>query len=451
MARWERFEGKLGRGTLALGLLAGALLHCPLEARADDASQAQFHYELASEHYAAGRNNEAIREFFIVQRLAPNPRVLYNIGLCFEQLSDACSRRRRADCDGDIQQAYHWYSVYRASDDTDEDRRRLSAEALTRLQHSVALVRVESDPPGADILVDRRDLGSFGQTPRVLPLEPGAHTITLEQDGHRSVELQVEVTRGQEVTVRGALEPILGTLRVHAPEQSAVRVSSSDRTVAEGTSPFEATLAPGGYQVEVVSPGSETWRGLATVRADEATMLEASPVALPAPTADLTVTANVAGAVVELDGEAAGFTPTILSDVATGEHALVLRHPGLQPMTHTLELGADERGWLTATLEPPPVVTRSPATWVLGGLGAASLIAAAGVAGRSFGVRQDYDQADDGEDLGPLRDQGQRLNLAADVLLATGLVSLVVGVVLYFTTERTVNRESAAVFSREER
>lgn len=437
---------------VALGAVVVAAVLCPVDARGDDASQAQFHYELASEHYAAGRNDEAIREFFLVQRLAPNPRVLYNIALCFEQLSDRCSRRRRASCDADIQQAYHWYSVYQASEDTDAERRRLSGEALARLQRSVALVRVESDPPGAEILVDRRELGSFGQTPRVLPLEPGQHTITLERPGHRPVELQVEAVRGREVSLRGALEAIRGTLRVSAPTEGTVRVlDSSDVTAAEGPTPLEVSLAPGRYQVEVVASGSQPWRGLATVVADEVTVTEAAPVPLPAPTADLTITANVAGAVVELDGEAAGFTPTILSEVATGTHTLVLRHPGLQPLTHTVELGADERGWLTATLERPPEVTRSPATWALGGLGAAGLVAGAGIAGWSYRVRQDYDQAGEGEDLGPLRDQGERLNLAADVLLATGVVSLVVGVILYFTSERTVDRESGAVFSREDR
>ncbi|MFN9938558.1 MAG: PEGA domain-containing protein [bacterium] len=48
----------------------------------------------------------------------------------------------------------------------------------------MAVVRIETDPPGATIYVDRADLGARGTTPRVLAFAPGTVRILVERAGH---------------------------------------------------------------------------------------------------------------------------------------------------------------------------------------------------------------------------------------------------------------------------
>src|SRR5690606_17048301 len=101
---------------------------------------------------------------------------------------------------------------------------------------------------------------------------------------------------------------------------------------------------------------------------EEAVLLEA----LPPPTGDLTVTANVAEAVVSLDGEPLGLAPFVLPDLSVGTHRLTLEAPERQPWTEDVEVRADERTWLTVELAHVPE-GRSPMTWALGGVSVAAL------------------------------------------------------------------------------
>src|SRR5258708_30346060 len=58
-------------------------------------------------------------------------------------------------------------------------------DALKRLRPSLALLRVESQPPGATVYVDRKDLGARGTTPVTLALPPANVTVMGELDGYR--------------------------------------------------------------------------------------------------------------------------------------------------------------------------------------------------------------------------------------------------------------------------
>ena len=60
------------------------------------------------------------------------------------------------------------------------DERKDVDQALAYLRPRLALVRVESTPPGASIFVGRRDLGALGSTPKTLALKPGRHRILLD-------------------------------------------------------------------------------------------------------------------------------------------------------------------------------------------------------------------------------------------------------------------------------
>lgn len=424
------------RGRLAHVLaVALALLALPLEARADPAAEARFHDERGRQHYAAGRYEAALREFFAEQRLAPSARTIYNIALCFERL------RRR-------EEAFLFFTEYLGSSDDDAQRRRFAGDAVRRIEPTLALVEVRSEPAGATIYVDRRERGSYGAAPRVLPVAAGAHRLELALDGYEPAFIDVEARVGQRVEAVVRLRRVLGQLAIEGPAGARVEVrDATGALVQEGTLPATAELPPGDVVVDVVAEGHEPWRGLARVEAGGRASVRAEPIPRPPPTGELVVTASSAGALVTVDGEAAGFAPAVLAGLSLGAHRVRLEQPGLVPWEDEVEVTGDERAWLTVTLEPPPRTDRSPATWVLGGIGASALVGAIVTGAFAVDQHSQWVAAPDPT----VRSTGQTLAIATDVLLVSGVVALATAVVLWFATEYVDQRPSRGTVSRGER
>jgi hypothetical protein len=419
-------------------LLAACAL-TPLVARADPAGQARFHDELARNHYNAGRFEQALREFFLEQRLSPNPRIAFNIALCFQEL------KRK-------EEAFQYLTEYLASPDADAERRAYAERVAGNLKPSLALVRVESTPPGASIYVDRRELGSYGVTPKLVALTPGEHQVWAELDGYRTATGKITARQGEELPLPLAPERIVGTLNVTSPlpGQAAVR-DSAGAVLAQGMTPLQASVPPGSYEVSVTAPGFMTWTGIARIEAEKEASVTAALLPAPEPTGSITVTSNVPGALVELNGEPVGFSPTVLPSVKTGPQRLRVASPSLLPWTGSVDVAPDKRAWLTVSLEDPPTVRQSPATWIAGGMAATALVTGSVLAIFAAKTHADFENATTGTDRNALRERGMTLNTAADIAFVTAGVAALTTVVLYFTTKEVRGRPSAASLSVSQR
>lgn len=426
----------------ALFLLAGTWLACTCitkMAHADPAAQARFHDELARNAYQERSFKVALREFFLEQRISPNPRIAYNIALCFQEL-------KRSD------EAFLYFSEYLGSDDADPDRRAYAQRSVAELESKTARVLVKSTPPGAQIYVDRREYGSYGATPKVVAIAPGAHELLVELPGHRPATGKVVALRGEELEV--ALSPlrIVGHLRVTSPATGQVVVrSAAGESVGQGALPFEADVAPGSYEVSVHAPGYLPWTGLASVEAEKNAEVATALQPAPALTGDITVTSNIAGALVELNGEPAGFSPTVLSNVPAGTHALRIHTPSKLDWSGKIEVASEERSWLTVSLQDPPTVHHSTGTWIVAGLGGAALVTGGVLALLARQAHRDFEGAPAGSDRTVLRERGIALNLAADVTLISGAIATGAALVLYFATAERRGEPSSVSLSRSKR
>lgn len=408
-------------------------------ALADPAAEARFHDEAARKHYEAGDYEKALREFFLEQRSAPNPRIAFNIALCFQEL--------KKDED-----AYHFYREYLASSDDDRERRTTAESTLRQLETRVARVRVETGSVAADVYVDQRAYGSYGQTPLVIAVPAGEHQLWVELDGYRSATAKFTARKGEEVRVELHPERILGEMDVASVVPGTARVTTADgEAIARGPTPLKVKVPPGTYQLTVSAPGYLPWAGVTTVVADRVAQATAAPQAAPVPTGDITVTSNLAGALVVLDGEPAGFTPTVLSGIAQGRHQLGAKSEGVVPWLGPVDVGSEARSWVTVSLEPPTRFHHSSATWLAGGLGGAALAGASVFGILAAHTHSDFAAADPSSDRSALRERGIALNTAADVLLVTGVVALGTAVVLYFTTTEKHGRESSASITSSKR
>ncbi len=412
-------------------------------AAADPAAQARFHDERAREHFANRRFDQALHEFFLEQRVAPNPRTVYNISLCFVQL-------KRFD------DAFMYLTEYLESEDADEARRSYATSTLEDLKQKTARVQVLSDPPGATIYVGKKELGEYGKTPSVLALPEGTHEISVELAGHAAARTTVTTKLGEQVSV--SLQPRLITgeliIKANTPDAELEVRDSKLLEVASGPAPLKVKLPPGSYEVRATADEHSPWTALAVVFADQTSTYSALLPELPSARGELTVTSNVRNAIIKLNGEVAGFAPAVLDDLRPGKHRISVTRQNLLPWEGSVLVKQNERAWLTVSLEEPAQTVRSPWTWISGGVGGAALLTGGVLGTLALLERQSVDELNrPGSEVerADAKRRGVTLATSADVAFATGVVSLGVAAALYFMTEEQVGKPSSATTARGER
>jgi outer membrane receptor protein involved in Fe transport len=323
-------------------LLALTLLLAPCLAWANNtADEADVAFELGNEAYAKGNYNEALSSYFTSYRLVPNRNVLFNIARCYE------AQNR-------FNEAYRYYNDLLSEGITDDDSAEVK-RSLERLRPKVALVRVATSPEGAEVYIDRTDLGSRGRSPQTLALSPGRHKVMVKKEGYRSAEATVQLSRGRAVSQSFELTLITGTVEISGtPADAEVRTSPEGPVLARV--PGKLVLPPGQQVLHVRSPGHAPAQLVVEVPADGTIKV---PVALGTqarPTGRLVVTANRENASVRVDGKPAGFTPTVVT-LTEGDHVLEVESFEVRPLKQTVKVVPDQEIKVHAELRyaPPPV------------------------------------------------------------------------------------------------
>ncbi|MBX5480645.1 MAG: TonB-dependent receptor [Myxococcaceae bacterium] len=339
-------DSSSGGRSRAVWLVAIFLVVGAPAAHADNtADEADLAFALGNQAWVTRRYEEALRNYFLSYRLVPNRNVLFNIARCYEALE-------RFD------EAYRYYYDLSRTDLGEDDRREVT-KALDRLRPRVALVHVTTEPPGADIYVDRVDLGSRGTSPLTLALPPGTHAIVARRAGYRNAETSVQMAKGREAQAALPLTLITGTVRLTGTPAGAWIRETVDGPVL-GTLPGAVKLPPGRRVLHVGAEHFATQQYLVDVKADDTVTLEVKLGAEPLPTGKLIVTANRANATVTVDGVEAGFTPAVLS-LTEGDHDVVVSLPELTPQKERIHITRDRETRLVADLRyrPPPVKAAS--------------------------------------------------------------------------------------------
>jgi tetratricopeptide (TPR) repeat protein len=197
----------------------------PAPAPAADAAnvaKAKTLFQAGQKLYKAGKFADAIARFEEAYAARPHPVIFFNIGKCWEQLSENAKALR----------AYRDY-LRLAPDAKDKDtvmdamanlERRLREKGLQQLL-------VYAEPASARILVDGKDIGT---SPASVELVAGSHKLEASAPGFETYErtFNFSITRASEMTV--TLEP---------PKEATV---ASDAPKAEPTSTApKSALDPG--------------------------------------------------------------------------------------------------------------------------------------------------------------------------------------------------------------
>ncbi|WP_434386158.1 TonB-dependent receptor domain-containing protein [Melittangium boletus] len=323
-------------------LLLLSLLLVPAAVRASNtADEADVSFEVGNQAYARRQYVEALRSYFTSYRLVPNRNVLYNIARCYEAL-------------GRYNEAYRYYNdltreALPAVDAAEVER------ALERLRPKVALIRITTDPPGAEVFVDREDLGARGLSPQTLALPAGRHEVMVHKDGYRRATVSVEMTPGRAEQRTFTLELITGGVRLTGTPPGAEVRASPDGPVL-GQVPGTLRFTPGQHVLHVSAPGHTPAQVVVDVVADEDVPFSVALSPRPPPTGRLIVTANRDNATVRVDGRPMGFTPTVIT-LTEGEHDLEVESRDVSPLHQPVQVRADQETRVHAPLRyvPPPV------------------------------------------------------------------------------------------------
>lgn len=312
---------------LVSGFLAGS-------AGADDfADEADLQFRLGADRYTAGDYRGALEHFLASNRLVPNRNVVFNIARSYEKLEQ-------------YPEAFRYYEA--AFDaETDPSAQARITQALQQIRPHVAVIDIQTDPPGATIYVDRKDLGPRGESPLALGLPAGTYKLIVERPGYYRYDTVVErAAVGSTRPVRIDLKPILGVVRVEGAERGAeIRVDDAD-AASQCSIPCRLELPPGRHLLYVSRPGHRS----AEISVDVAARAESivSP-RLEAQTGAALVTTDEPGALVEVDGKSRGFTPAILA-LPAGEHRLRISSRGFRTIERTLVIVADRQTRVDALL-----------------------------------------------------------------------------------------------------
>jgi len=302
-----------------LMIVTVAMVSFARPAQADDtADEADLQFQLGAERYEANDFKGALEHFLASNRLVPNKNVLFNIARTYEQL------RRGPD-------AYRYYLLALEGEKNPAAMKRVS-DALARISPTVALLRVETDPPGGTVYLNRKDLGPRGEAPRVLALAEGKYKVIIEKAGYEVAESDgVQVKIGQETKVELKLKQILGTAKIEGEVGAQVKVDDENSAVA-CTVPCLLQVAPGRHTFLILKEGFQTTEITTDIPANEVTPVRAR---LASQTGAVVVSADVRDALITIDDQAVGFTPAVLN-VAVGTHTVRISQQGYRPVVQTI-------------------------------------------------------------------------------------------------------------------
>lgn len=149
-------------------------------------------------------------------------------------------------------EAFNYFSEYLSIEGLSADDRAEAERRRDTLRDDIAVLRVITVPEGADVFVDRKDLGPRGKTPIELALVPGRHRIFVDRPGTVPIERAEELVRGETMLLELALEAVSTPTPVVEPAptfESPAPVKPRIRNAAIGTA--AATLAATGAAIGV--------------------------------------------------------------------------------------------------------------------------------------------------------------------------------------------------------
>jgi hypothetical protein len=434
------------RFLLILGLAVSSLGLGPAPASADANAEARVFFEQGNRSLAQAMRSrgavkrrhleEALESYVQSLRIVRSRNVIFNAGIATEEL-------------GWVNEAFGYYTDYLAMPDLADDERAEGERRLAALRPRVAIVGLESDPPGASVRLDRRDLAEIGRTPLEVAVPPGEHALFLELRGYGQTETRVVAVLGERTAVRADLVVVPIPVRVLAPSSGRLFVNgNSVEAIAELSVPpgrhrirFERPDGAVAEEVIVAEPGSDP----ITV---ELRFVDPERVAVRIES-NIAVRLSIDGAEVD-DGD------RLRALLAPGNHALRAVANGYDELATTIDVEPGSPRQLLLDMAPTETGETTLGVWpYVFWIGAGATAAtAAGFSVHALDVKNEFDTATTPGTLLPpseqqaLAEDTRNANTRADALWITAVAFGVTALVLELLNEDVPPRASTLEVSQ---
>ena len=423
------------RWAAALVLACTLAIPSPLLAQADRNAEARVFFEQGNRALTRAmrtRGNrrqvllqEALDSYFQSLRIVRSRNVIFNAGFALAELDR-------------LDEAFSYYTEYLATQGLTEDELAEGRRRLEELRPRVALLAVSSDPSGAEVRIDRRDLASRGVTPLEVPVPAGEHRIFLTREGYEPSELTATAVVGERVSVQGTLAALPVSVVIRAP--AGGRLTIDGRPVEPGA---EVEVMPGRHTIRF-EPALERVIEIEAGAGPQVIDLDVPDA--PRGRGSLAFVANTSVRV-SVDGVVVGEGRSVEATVPSGPHEVTVTAPGYAPSRSEIDLQPGEQLDLSvhmarsvsgeSTLGDAPLVAWL-ATGILGlaavGLSVNALLANESFEERSVELATNVDDpsvrvpgsnftADEDQKLQELFDGVETANLVADIFWAATAVS----------------------------
>jgi hypothetical protein len=125
-------------------------------------------------------------------------------------------------------------------------------------EHYLGWIEIVSNVPGADVFIDRKDIGAIGRTPFTGQLKPGKHTIYLDKFGWQPTQQEIDVPPGTATQHALPMQPSqAGWIAITG------RTTEGGRLMVDGklgcATPCRAEVPPGKHKILVEKKGMEDY------------------------------------------------------------------------------------------------------------------------------------------------------------------------------------------------
>ncbi len=303
----------------------------------------------------------AIAEYNQVYALTNDPRVLYYIALCeknagnYARASEVFERELREGG-----------SRLSATERADVEN------ALKTLKEYYTTLELTANEPGATLLVDGREVG---KTPFAAPIRVDAgnkRLLTLRKDGFKEETAELTFNAGKPARYAFRLEPLVKNSTVSiavtgAPNALIFIDGKQDEPTNASGRPY--TVTAGRHTFEARATGYATARQTQEVKFGEKLSLVLS-LSAERYEGKVTITAEPAGALIEIDGRVVGQTMWE-GILPSGGHQVVFKKTGYDPITQELVVQNDQIRKVNVTL----LETRSN-SWIWWTIGTVAVVGA---------------------------------------------------------------------------
>ena len=145
-------------------------------------------------------------------------------------------------------------------------------------EHYLGWIEITSNAVGAQVFIDRKDIGAIGRTPFTGHLKPGSHTIYVEKQGFVALEKTIDVKPGTAIQYNWPLEKTnTGWINVAGRQAPGARLLVDGKLAC--VAPCRTEVVPGKRKILVEKEGMEDYESeLEVGRTMEATLdLQFSP------------------------------------------------------------------------------------------------------------------------------------------------------------------------------